>query len=215
MNKSSGQLYSTNETTVRPAALTQKAPCMDATTFFDETAVVTNARKGNRHAFGELVKAYQRRAYVTAYGFVGNREDALDLAQEAFARAYRAMHRFDTGMPFYPWLHRIIRNACLNHLKKKRRHRETSLDELVESGHEVTCEKDSPDHAAGLGELRGAVARAMATLSPEHREILVLRHFQELSYAEIAACLGVPQGTVMSRLHAARRALRNRMEDFL
>lgn len=185
---------------------------MDATTF-DEAAVILDALRGDRTAFGELVEAYQKRAYAVAYSFVGNREDALELAQEAFARAFKAMHRFDANMPFYPWLYRIVRNTCLNHLKKKKRRGETSLDSLHEAGYDVPTSCGDPERAVVLDDLRRAIAAAMGQLSPEHREILTLRHFQDLSYAEIAACLGVPQGTVMSRLHAARRALKKRLED--
>lgn len=182
-------------------------------TQFDETAAIRASAKGDRAAFGRLVRAYQRRAYAAAYGFVGNREDALELAQESFARAFRAMPRFKDEMPFYPWLYRIIRNLSLNHLKKKRRHGEQSLDELVESGFDARDDGLEPDSAAELGDLRDAVRQAMDRLSPEHREILKLRHFLELSYAEIAQCLGVPEGTVMSRLHAARKGLRAVIEE--
>ncbi|NIA15769.1 MAG: sigma-70 family RNA polymerase sigma factor [Nitrospiraceae bacterium] len=185
---------------------------MDATTF-DEAAAVLEARNGSRVAFEALVKAYQRRAYAIAYGFVGNREDALDLAQEAFARAYRAMDRFDTKMPFYPWFYRIVRNACLTHLKKKKRHGEVSLTALVASGYQVTDGEARPAQAAELEELRREIAGALEGLTPEHREIIVLRHLQELSYSEIAACLGIPKGTVMSRLYSARRSLRSVLED--
>lgn len=199
MNKPGSKVYSTSE-------------AMDATTF-DEAAAVCEARKGSRAAFESLVGAYQRRAYAIAYGFVGNREDALELAQESFARAYKAMHRFDTRMPFYPWLYRIIKNACLNHLAKRRRRGEVSLSALMESGYDPPARDSGPLEDAERGELRHAIAAALDLLSPDHQEILVLRHLQELSYAEIASCLGVPQGTVMSRLHAARRKLRGLLEQ--
>ena len=109
---------------------------------------------------------------------------------------------------FYPWLYRIIKNTCLNHLKKKKRHGETSLDKMMESGFDAREPGCGPDGMAELSGLRGAIREAMGSLSEEHREILRLRHFLELSYAEIAECLNVPQGTVMSRLHGARKALR-------
>jgi len=198
MNKLDGQVYVDNKT-------------MDATTF-DEAAAILDARRGDSAAFDSLVRAYQRKAYAVAYGFVGNREDAVELAQESFARAYRALHRFDTSMPFYPWLYRIIKNACLNHLKKRKRHGEVSLDALVASGYDPPSDEGSPDQSAEHDELRRSIGRALAKLSPEHREILVLRHLQEMSYSEIAACLGVPPGTVMSRLHAARLNLRKVLE---
>lgn len=187
---------------------------MDATTF-DEAAALLDAKKGDRAAFGELVRTYQRRAYAVAYGFVGNRDDALDMAQESFARAYKAMPRFDSGLPFYPWFYRIIKNTCLNHLKRKRRHGETSLDGMMESGYDLAGSVNDPVRTAELGDLRQSIGAAMTRLSEEHREILLLRHFQGLSYAEIAECLGVPKGTVMSRLHAARGNLRDILEDVL
>lgn len=186
---------------------------MTNATTFDEAAVLVEARDGDRTAFGSLVRAYQRRAYAVAYSLVGNREDALELAQESFAKAYKAMHRFDTKLPFYPWLYRIIKNTCLNHLKKKKRRSEVSLDYLVDEGHQIRSDDISPERNAELDDLRKMISAAMVRLSDEHREILVLRHFQELSYTEIAECLNVPKGTVMSRLHAARRSLRKEIEE--
>ncbi len=179
----------------------------------DEEGLLAAARKGDRAAFGVLVRAHQRRAYAAAYGIVGNREDALELAQEAFARAFRAMGRFKPGMPFYPWLYQIVRNTCLNHLKRRRRRGEQSLEDLVESGFDARDPSPGPGEAAERNDLRESIAAAMSRLSPEHREILRLRHFMELSYSEIAACLRVPEGTVMSRLHAARKSLRRVLEQ--
>jgi RNA polymerase sigma-70 factor (ECF subfamily) len=180
---------------------------------FDENAALAAAVKGDRVAFGRLVRAYQRRAYAIAYSYVSNREDALELSQEAFVRAFRAMAHFDTKMPFYPWLYRIVRNACLNHLKRKRRRGETSLDAMLDTGFDATDERPSPEAASENDELRIAIQRAMTRLTSDQQEIIRLRHFLELSYAEIAACLGIPQGTVMSRLHAARKALRRAIEE--
>lgn len=179
---------------------------MTTETFFDEAAAVAAARDGDRAAFGELVRRYQRAAYSLAYGFVGNREDALDMAQEAFARAYRAMDRFQHGRPFYPWLYQIIRNTCFNHLKRRRRRGEISLDGLTETGFDAP-DYDTPCRAAALNDVQRGVVRGLETLTDEHREIIVLRHIHDLSYSEIAACLEIPTGTVMSRLHAARRNL--------
>jgi len=177
----------------------------------DDTEFIVQARRGDRAAFGELVKRYQRRAYAVAYGLVGNREDALELAQESFVKAYRAMNRFDTEMPFYPWLYRIVRNTCLNHLKKRVRRGERSLDGMMEDGTDFATHRDGPAEAAGSDELRSRLSECMTTLSTPHREILSLRHVEELSYEEIAQVLELPKGTVMSRLHAARQALRAAM----
>jgi len=177
----------------------------------DDTEFIEQARQGDRAAFGELVKRYQRRAYAVAYSLVGNRDDAMEIAQDSFVKAYRAMGRFDAGLPFYPWLYRIIRNTSLNYLKKRVRRGESSLDGMMETGTDFATADRGPSDSAGAEELRAQLSRCMQTLSDAHREILSLRHVEELSYEEIARVLDVPKGTVMSRLHAARRALHAEM----
>lgn len=184
-----------------------------ATVIDTEQTLLESAKAGDRQAFGELVRRYQKRAYLIAYGFVRNREDAMDVAQESFVKAYRAIHRFDSGMPFYPWLYRIVRNTSFNRIKRKQRRGETSLDQLREVGQEFTSPGDVADRGAILNELRGAIGEAMNRVSDEHREILTLRHIHELSYQEIAACLEIPKGTVMSRLHGARKRLKIALEE--
>jgi RNA polymerase sigma-70 factor, ECF subfamily len=179
----------------------------------DEKAALAAATQGDQAAFASLVRLYQRRAYAAAYSYVHNRDDALELAQDAFVRAFRAIRRFKPDRPFYPWLYRIIRNTCLNHLKKKRRRGEQSLEQLTESGFDVHDLGLTPDEAANREDVRAALLAALAELSPQQREILRLRELLEFSYAEIADTLGIPQGTVMSRLHGARKALRAVLEE--
>jgi RNA polymerase sigma-70 factor (ECF subfamily) len=178
-----------------------------------EQAIVRAACAGDRAAFGTLVRLYQRRAYAAAYALTGNREDALELAQEGFVRAWRAMSRFDPAMPFHPWLYRIIRNLSLNHLKKRRRRGEQSLTAMVENGYDVRDAGPGPRGAAEHGDLVSDIQQAMASLTEDQQEILRMRHFLEMSYLEIAQALAIPQGTVMSRLHAARKNLRRAMEE--
>lgn len=180
---------------------------------YDEREIISAAALGDRKAFGTLVRLYQRRAYAAAYTLVGNRDDALELSQDAFVKAFRAMKRFDVTMPFYPWLHRIIRNTSLNHLKKKKRRGESSLDSMMESGFDARDPSRTPLDVARSAELSLHIEHAMKALTPEQQEILRLRHFMELSYGEIAAALEIPQGTVMSRLHSARKKLRAVLES--
>jgi RNA polymerase sigma-70 factor, ECF subfamily len=180
---------------------------------YDEQAVIRAVQSGDRAAFGVLVKAYQRKAYAAAYSLTRNREDALELSQEAFVRAFRAMDRFDRRKPFYPWLYRIVRNACFNHLKKKKRHGASSLDSMMANGYDAQSEEPDPRDAMAFLDRKEAILEAMQRLTPDQQEILRLRHFLELSYAEIAACAGIPEGTVMSRLHAARKALGRILEE--
>lgn len=160
-------------------------------------------KNGNVKAFEEIVRMTMKRAYAVALGLVGNMEDAKDLSQEAFIAAHRARRTFDAGKPFFPWFYRILRNRCLNFLRSKARKREISMDVLVER----ECTDDSPDAVLLKKENIEALWKALFTLSPEHREIIVLRMFHELSYKEIAATLGISDGTVMSRLFYARKAL--------
>jgi RNA polymerase sigma-70 factor (ECF subfamily) len=154
---------------------------------------------------------YMRRATVFALGWTGNQEDALDLSQEAFARAFRSIRSFDSARPFYPWYHRILKNLCLNHLARAaRRHEVPLIDEEELAGPDAT-----PERHAEREELRRQVWEALQHLKANHREILILREFQQLSYAELASLLEIPRGTVMSRLHEARLRLRGGLEPML
>lgn len=190
----------------------------------EERDAVLRCQKGERDAFELLVRRYMRRASAFALGWTGSREDALDVSQEAFVRAYRAIGGFDPARPFYPWFHQILRNLCLTRLGRLSRLNEVPLDDRLERpGHPVDAgtlaggrafEDRSLDPQAALerNELRAAVWSALRGLPANDREILVLREFLDLTYAEIAVVLDIPQGTVMSRLHTARGRLRERLE---
>lgn len=171
------------------------ADCGDVTR---EEALIRAAAAGDRDAFGELYRMFAPRVYAVACGLLLNREEALDVTQETFIRAWRALPRFRHGLPFFPWLYAIARNRCMSHLAKGARGQSVEFDDHV-SG-------ETDDEMRHV-EMRRDIGRALATLSPDHREIILLRHFQDLSYEEIAQSLGCPIGTVMSRLHHARKAL--------
>ena len=178
-----------------------------------DRVLVVRAQRGERAAFGELVTRYMQRAYYTALALVGNHDDALDLSQEAFAKAFRARATIDPERPFFPWLYQIIRRLCFNHTRDQRSRRL----ELEKAGGWLTDATMgrrplSPDQAAERAELREQVAEAIERLAEREREVLVLREFEELSYREIAELLGVPIGTVMSRLYRARRFLARGIE---
>ncbi len=166
-------------------------------------------KEGSAEAFEEVVRTTMRRAYAVALGITGNSEDAHDLSQEAFMAAHRARASFDVDRPFFPWFYRILRNRCLNFLRKKAGRREVSIDALVEK----PGRSESPETGVMRKERARALWRAIQELSPEHREIVILRSFQELSYREIAATLGISEGTVMSRLYYARRSLYGKLKD--
>jgi RNA polymerase sigma-70 factor (ECF subfamily) len=180
-----------------------------------ERDLILRAQAGESAAFGLLVERYMRRAYYAALGLVGSHEDALDLSQEAFVRAYRARQRLDPDLPFYAWLYQILRRLCFNFVRD-RRTRRNRLQEarswLAEQvGHRA--ENGSPERSALRSEVRARVQAGIERLRDREREVLVLKEFEGLRYREIAELLGIPIGTVMSRLYTARRHLAEVLEE--
>lgn len=179
----------------------------------EERRLIVAARKGDRAAYGRLVEAFRERCFAAALSLLNNEEDARDLSQDAFIKAYRALERFDLKRPFYPWLYRILRNGCLNHLKRHGSHRKVSLDALTEVSHlQFEAKTEDPVESIQAEQMAGHLHEAIGQLKPEFREIILMKHFQEMTYEEIAQALGIPIGTVMSRLFHARRGLAKLME---
>jgi RNA polymerase sigma-70 factor (ECF subfamily) len=180
-----------------------------------EVSLVERASRGDNTAFGELVRRNMRSAYYAALGLVGSPDDALDLSQEAFARALKHAAKLDPGRPFYPWYYAILRRLCFNFLRD-RKNRQRLLDEqgawLAEdlAGGELG---ENPEACLGRENARRIVVRALSRLPETQREVLVLREFEDMKYQEIADLLEIPVGTVMSRLYAARRALADALEE--
>jgi RNA polymerase sigma-70 factor (ECF subfamily) len=176
----------------------------------DEHRLVRSAQAGDQKAFGDLVRLYRRSVYRICYGLTRSHEDADDLAQETFVRAYRALSRFRAGEPLLPWLARIAINTSYSLHRYRKRRPETSIEPLVEAGRQWGAD-DDPSERVEEAESRAHLMRAFEQLSPEHQAVLVLRVEQEMSYEDIARSLGVPVGTVMSRLARARAELRQRL----
>lgn len=180
-----------------------------------EALLMERASRGDSSAFGELVRRNMRRAYRAALGLVGSPDDALDLSQDAFVRALKHAGKLDPERPFYPWYYAILRRLCFNFLRD-RKNRQRLLDEtgtwlaedLAGGGSE-----ESPEGRLRREEARQVVARALSGLPEAQREVLVLREFEGLKYREIAELLEIPEGTVMSRLYTARRALADALEE--
>jgi RNA polymerase sigma factor (sigma-70 family) len=158
--------------------------------------------------FAQLLAAHGPRVHRVAAGMLRDEEEAREVAQDALAKAWAARDRYDRARPFYPWLATIVRNACRDAIARGRHRAIGGLDAERLSGSEP-----SPLQSLSQKEAEGAVRAAMASLRDEWREILVMRHFEDLSYAEIGEALGVPQGTVMSRLYRARKALTAELAD--
>jgi RNA polymerase sigma-70 factor (ECF subfamily) len=182
------------------------------------SAWMTRAKQGDPTAFDALTAALRDRAFHVARGWVGSREDALELAQEALLKTYRARDTYRDGEPFLPWFHRILRNTCFSFLRQTKRLRERSLTGDAEEGEPdweiADADQEAPEDGVGDEERRAAFYRGFRRLSARDREILTLRHFQELSYAEIARVLAIPEGTVMSRLFHARARLRTALGSY-
>jgi RNA polymerase sigma-70 factor (ECF subfamily) len=172
-----------------------------------EEAVIGRCRAGDKDAFGVLVKRHAGRAIGSAYVLLRNHADALDASQEAFVRAWRNIRRFEGRSGFYTWYSTILRNVCIDHLNRRRRG-EASLNA---EGRPRPADEPEPSLLAEQNERTQRIWRAVLELPIKHREVIVMHHFQEMSYRHIAESLGIPIGTVMSRLHSARMALRGRL----
>ena len=166
------------------------------------------AAQGNEDAFAQLVALHEKRVYTLALRMTGNREDAADVAQEAFLSAWRGLPSFRGDAGFSTWLYRLTSNTAVDHLRKTRRQRtEASLNDDALSL-DAADPAPTPQDQAESESLREAVRWGLGELSPEHRKVLLLREYQELSYEEIADRLSVDLGTVKSRISRARAALR-------
>lgn len=166
---------------------------------------------GDQEAFGILMRRYQRDVHSLLRGVLRNSSDADDLTQEAFYRAYRYLDRFDLRRPFAPWIHRIGLNLAFRHLRRSRMGTFSLEDEHPATGRSLRDALPSPGaerRITGRLELR-QIEEALGQIPPMHRSILTLRGIHGLRYEEIAAILGIPEGTVMSRLSRARAALRD------
>ena len=176
----------------------------------EEARLVEAAQRGDQAAFAEIVRHFQRPIYRVAYGLTRNSADADDLAQETFVRAYQAIGRFRVGEPLYPWLSRIAVNQAYSLHRRRKRRPEAALEPLVEAGRQWAVHDDPADHA-DQQERQSQLQAAFAELSVEHQAVLTLRVVEGLSYDEIAQSVGVPPGTVMSRLSRARAELKARL----
>lgn len=186
-----------------------------AATESSDDELVRRAQRGDRKAFGKLVERYMRRAYYSALGLVGSAEDAMDLSQEAFVRAFRARQTIDPERPFFAWLYQIIRRLCFNHTRDRRTRRrgiDAAQNWLVDQAQSRNS-GTHPEQALAADEARRRVSDALELLSEKDREVLVLKEFEGLRYREIADVLQIPIGTVMSRLYSARRRLAASLED--
>jgi RNA polymerase sigma-70 factor (ECF subfamily) len=185
----------------------------------DELRLVARCQNGDTAAFNELVTRYRQRAFAMIYHMVRNEQDAWDLTQDGFLKAWKSIGRFRGQSSFYTWLYRILTNITIDWLRRKQIEGGTELDDTialrgVEPG-ALTAPREEPAPAAQLSdkEIRERIDAAIERLSAEHRAVIILREIEGLEYQEIADAIGCSLGTVMSRLFYARKKLQTMLKD--
>lgn len=178
--------------------------------------LVERAKRGDVEAFEQLIGQYEKKVFNEAYRLTNNRDDASDIAQEAFVRVYTSLSEFRGESSFATWLQRIVRNACYDEYRKRQRQRSVSLDEsvAVEDGaltRQLADAADGPEQALERVETQRVVQESINQLEEEYRTVLVMRDIQGYAYNEISELLGINLGTVKSRLNRARNALKEKL----
>lgn len=182
--------------------------------------LVFKAQQGDVHAFDTLVERYHSKIYGLTYNMTSNREDAEDLTQEVFVKAFEALPRFKGKSSFYTWIYRIAVNKTINYRKKRNRKRAVSLDQFDqeiktdEVYHDLTA-KGSPLRSLSLTELQKKLNEALQNLSEKHRTVVVMHDMQGIPHEEIAKVVGASVGTVRSRLFYARRQMQAELAEFI
>ena len=175
---------------------------------FSDRDLILRARRGETEAFGELVRRTQTAVFNVCYRLTGERREAEDMAQETFIRAYERLGTFDLERPFLPWIRRVAANLCLNHLSDR-----TPENAELNEEHDKRDAGESPSALVEQHELSGRIRAALLTLPPRYRVVIELRHFQDLSYDEIARTLDCPMSDVKSDLFRARKMLAEKLKD--
>lgn len=182
--------------------------------------LVERCQRGQLEAYGELVHRYRNRVYALALSMVRDEEDATDLCQETFVKGWQAIRGFKKNASFYTWLYRITTNLCIDYVRRRGRRPTVEFEEAVDPDADVDVEvppsnQPLPTDEVRRRELRELIEAAIEKLSPEHRLVIQLREFEGLDYATIAKVVGCSIGTVMSRLHYARKHLQKLLENVL
>jgi len=178
----------------------------------EERDAILECQAGNKESYRYIVDKYKTRAYYAALLYTKNRDDALDLSQDAFYRAFRAIKSFDTSKNFYTWFYKILKNVCLNFIQFKKV-RAKSSDELDETRLNPSSSSiERPDEIFEKNERSQIIWEAIETLNENDKEIITMKEFNEMSYQEISEILNIPIGSVMSRLFYARKKLLKKLE---
>jgi len=165
--------------------------------------IIAQVKRGHRETYRTIVERYKKKAYFLALSWVKNHEDALDLSQEAFVRAFRNLKKYDGQREFFPWFYQLLKNLCFDWLRRRRKQRFVPLEG-------VSLKDEKQNRRA---ELNQALWAALEQLTLEQREVIILRYFQQYSYQEIAELTKMPLGTVMSTLYYAKQKLRKLLKE--
>ena len=183
----------------------------------EDAALVKAAQKGDTGAFEELVARHRDKIYARAFSMMRNEDEAVDLSQEAWVKGWQRLEQFQGDSSFATWITRIVINLCLDELRKQKRRRTESIEEMDEESGGVERQMPvittNPTERLERGELRQRIDRALEQMSHEHRTVVVLHEFEEMEYKEIAKVMQCSIGTVMSRLFYARRKLAALLAD--
>jgi RNA polymerase sigma-70 factor (ECF subfamily) len=185
--------------------------------------LVRRLQQGDETAFRELFDRYNRRAFAVAFGVVRNKQDALDIVQDAFIKVHKHIESFQGTSSFYTWLYRIVMNLSIDHVRRNKKGRNVDFDERIKRGDEdagdgsilPTLLGTNPRRTALRRELIERIEKALDELPEYHRAVLLLREVEGLSYEEMAKVLEVPKGTIMSRLFHARRKMQESLADYV
>lgn len=182
-----------------------------------DEALVKAAQKGEMGAFEELVARHRDKIYARAYTMMRNEDEAVDLSQEAWVKGWQRLAQFQGESSFTTWMTRIVINLCLDQLRKKKRQRAESIEEMEEESGGVERQMPvvtvNPTERLERSELRARIDRALGQLSEAHRTVLVLHEFEHMEYKTIAKTMNCSIGTVMSRLFYARRRMASLLQD--
>ena len=185
----------------------------------DEHELIARCQRGDLTAYEPLVNKYRERIHAQAFNLTRNADDAYDLCQETFVKAWKSLKNFRGQSSFYTWLYRITTNLGIDLIRSKEKNPTTAFDDALEKEeteeNKPFARQDLPSDQLLRKELSQAIDAAIAKLTPEHREVILLREFEALDYREIAHTVGCSIGTVMSRLHYARANLQKLLKPYL
>ena len=181
------------------------------TEFENDAEIIRYCQQGDQDAYAALVEKYKERAYWVAYNMVGNQEEAMDVAQDAFLRVFRAIDRFNFNLSFYTWLYRIVTNLAIDHLRRLGKRKTVRLEDVGESA-EKSPKDEAPSARIEESELKKEVRVVLDQLPPNYKTVLVLRDLEGLSCKEISSVTGASYPTVRWRLHTARKIFKEKWE---